>query len=106
MADVQAELVRRYILLILDAARTRDRERSEDPSTYTAEELVQLQLKKMGVPMLLAQVRAELYYLHDKGLVKFHKTRVGREDYFTWRIAADGVDVLEGARTVAGVARE
>lgn len=103
MADAQAELTRRYILLILDAARTRDRDKSESPSTYTAEELIQRQLDKMGLPMLLSQVRAHLFYLKDKGLVKLHETRIGREHYWTWRITAEGVDVLEGTKTVPGV---
>lgn len=103
--SAEAELTRRYVLMILDAARMRDRERSEDLSSYVAEELVQRQLDKMGVPCLLAQVRGHLYYLRDKALVKFHETQVGRERYLSWRITADGVDVLEGTRTVPGVAR-
>jgi hypothetical protein len=104
MADARAELIRRYILMVLDAARTRDRERTEDPSTYTAEELIQRQLDKMGMPMLMSQVRAHLFYLRDKTLVKLHETKIGREHYWAWRITADGVDVLEGTKTVPGVA--
>lgn len=106
MNDVRAEVVRRYLLKILDAARTHDRERSDDTSTYRGEEVIQLQLRKMQVPMLLAEMRGELFYLHDKGLVKFHRERVGREDYYSWRITADGVDVVQGVQSVPGIARE
>lgn len=104
MTPAEAEVVRGYLLRILDAKRTSERDRDEDPSTYTAEEILQAQLRKMGVPILLSQIRAELYYLYDKALVRFHKTTVGREYYLSWRITADGVDVLQGHRVVPGVA--
>ncbi len=97
------ELVRRYLLLILDAKRTSERDRDDDPSTYVAEAVLQLQLRKMGVPMLLSALRGELYYLFDKNLVKFHRAKVGREHYFSWRITAEGVDVVQGTRDVPGV---
>lgn len=54
---------------------------------------------------MLTDLRGELFYLYDKGLVKFHKTRVGREDFYAWRITAEGVDVYEGSKTVPGVQR-
>lgn len=104
MTPAEAEVVRRYLLVILDAKRTSERGRDEDPSTYAAEEVLQLQLRKVGVPLLLTQVRAELYYLRDKQLVRFHKATVGREHYLSWRITAEGVDVVQGATTVPGVA--
>ena len=100
----EAEVARGYLLMILDAKRTSDRGRDEDPSTYTAEEVLQLQLRKMGLPMLLTQIRAELYYLYDKELVRFHKTSVGGQHFFSWRITADGVDVLQGHRSIPGIA--
>jgi hypothetical protein len=100
------EAVRRFLLRILDAARTRERDTGDETSTYTAEGLVQSQLHKIGVAMTASRLRAELFYLHDKGLVKFHQVRVAREDYYTWRITAEGVDVLAGERDVPGIARE
>ncbi len=106
MTDFRAEVVRRYLLVILDAARTHDRERTDDTSTYRSEEIIQAQLRKMQVPMLLAEMRGELFYLRDKGLTKFHRERVGREDYYSWRITAEGVDVVQGVRPVPGIARE
>jgi len=104
MSSVHAEVARRYLLLILDAARTADRERADDSSTYRAEEVIQAQLRKVGLPLRLAEMRGELYYLYDKGLVKFHRERIGREDYFSWRITAEGVDVVQGTRAVPGIA--
>jgi hypothetical protein len=101
-----ADVIRRFLLIILDAARMRERGLGDDTSTYAHEFVIQSQLQKMGLPLSLSKIRGELYYLKDKGLVEFRKTRVHGEDYFQWRIEGGGVDVLAGDRHEPGIARE
>jgi len=104
--------VRRHLLEILDAAAGRVRHPGDDNSTYVAEALLQSQLALRGFPMPLERMRKELYWLYergktrdrDSGYVHFKRTKVGREEYFRWRISDLGRDVLEGARDDASVA--
>jgi hypothetical protein len=112
--DAAAEnpLIRRHLLEVLEAAGSRMRSPGDDVSTYVAEALLQSQLALRGFPLPMERLRQELYYLYergksrerDAGYVHFKRTKVGREEYFRWRITDLGRDVLEGARHDASVA--
>lgn len=93
----QARLERGKILQVLQAHANRHREKGEDLSTYCAEALIQATSARFGFPMLMETLRARLYYLRDKGLVKFHEVKEGHQIIgLMWRITASGTDLIEG----------
>ncbi len=106
MSVVDAPIVRRALLEILQDAVNRHRDRGDDISTYTAEAVLQSTLSLRGFPLPMERVRGHLFYLKDKNCVKFRETKVGRDKYISWRITAAGTDVLEGVTSDPGIASE
>lgn len=100
----ESKVYRRAILEILHAAALRRRGPEDDASTYTVEPLIQSLLRTRGLPMPIETMRHYLYYLLDRQYVKMRHLEhdIG---YLTWRITADGEDILDGTRTDPGIAR-
>jgi hypothetical protein len=105
-------VIRRQLLEILEVAGGRTRRPGDDTSTFVAEATMQRALMLRGTALPIERIRQELYWLYDRGrttdrkagYVDFKKTKVGRDEYFTWRVTDLGRDVLEGARTDPSVA--
>lgn len=98
----QSQLSRGMILEVLQAVVDRERGDREAPSTYAAEELIYTKVARR-YPQTIEMLRGELYYLRDKGYVKFKEVPVGSKKSLMWRITACGTDLLEGTKTDAGV---
>lgn len=98
----QSHLSRGMILEVLQSAVDRERGDAESPSTYIDEALI---YSKVGrrYPQTRAMLRGELYYLRDKGYVKFKEVSVGAQKSLMWRILACGTDLVEETKTDPGV---
>lgn len=98
----RSQITRGMILAVLQAAVDRERGDQEDPSTYVDEDLIYLKVGRR-YPQTREMMRGELYYLRDKGYVKFRTVDVGAHRSLMWRITAAGTDVLEGTASDPGV---
>lgn len=98
----ESALVRGRILEELyDKARL-ERGNDEDISTYLDEALLYSRVGRR-FPQFLRQLRIELFYLRDRGYVKFREVKTGRKKSLLWRITADGIDLLQGVKEDSGV---
>lgn len=95
-------LTRGMILELLQASVDRERGDGESLATYVDEDLIHLMVGRR-YPQTREMLRGNLYYLSDKGFVKFRTVRVGREQSLMWRINAAGTDLLEGNASDVGV---
>ncbi len=95
-------LTRGMILEILQASVDRERGDEESIATYLDEDVIVLKVGRR-YPQTREMIRGHLYYMQDKGYVKFREVRVGREKTLMWRITANGTDLLEGNKTDPGI---
>jgi hypothetical protein len=100
LRGIEAALARAAVLDILDAHAKRDPGDDENVSTYLIEDVIYLKVGRR-YPQSRGDLRAHLSYLEDRGYVK--SRTVAGEQAVMWRITAEGVDILEGAKTDAGV---
>ena len=103
--ELTSAVVRGAALRTLRLWLNRDRPAGEDSlEAYMSEDLLQAHVAGFeNVRVPIGELRAQLTYMQDKGLVKYKEIRIGRETYLRWRILADGVELLEGNRTVPGI---
>ena len=103
--DLTSALVRGAVLRTLRLWLHRDRPAGDDSlEAYMSEDLLQAHIagfENIRVP--IGELRAQLTYMQDKGLVKYKEDRIGKLTFLRWRLLADGVEVLEGNRIVAGI---
>ena len=101
----RSQLTRGTILEALQAAVDRERGDSESPSTYMDETLLYAVVAPR-YPQTMEMLRGELYYLRDKGYVKFTEVKIGAKKSLMWRITAAGTDIYQGTKEDPGVAVE
>lgn len=109
MDRTELAMARGMTLTILQTWLNRPRETSEDSlPTYMVDDLLLRILAQHGYPMLKGELNgAVMTYLKDQGFVEYRMAspfgpKVGPLLY--WRIAARGMQLLEGAIADPGVA--
>ena|SRR3990167_9341990 len=98
----RSQLTRACILEALQAAVDRERGDKESPSTYVDESLLYAVVGPR-FPQTLEMLRGELYYLRDKGYVKFKEVKIGAKKSLMWRVTACGTDLVEETKEDPGV---